>query len=279
MEKGTKTVLIISAVAVTLLLGFWAVKRFVVDKVTAARKKNRNIEFERDETYKSYSNASGSFNALKVKVPQLSTKAYENYAVSQITAKLSTIKNNYGNFITNAAKLTNVPEEIIYSFIFIESSGDKNAIGGISVGLMQINPATASDVIYSEIKKGRLSAEEEAVLRKQIGVKMDCLKKQKYSSHGMACNNNTGISVTKQDLLNAEFNIMVGAIALGQLIDEYTEGGTVRLDKVVIVYNQGIGAKKRVAGKDLNGVVSAAGQSKTYIIRLLGTNGLLDIQV
>ena len=74
-------------------------------------------------------------------------------------------------------------------------------------------------------------------------------------------------------------NILIGAIYLGILIDEETEGNEVRLDKVVIRYNKGYYADKQGKGLigDLDSLFASENtESKNYVLKLLGINGTLD---
>ena len=214
---------------------------------------------------------------LNINIPAIATAFYPANAVAQIKSKLATIKSKYGDIITNVSSLTNVPEQIIYSFIFIESAGQPSIVSYAgAVGLMQVTPATATNVIYHEKKNNRLLAGEEAILRKHLGTRLDCIFKFKYDNHPLACNNNTGNVVTKEDLQKAEFNVLVGALAIGQLIDLHTEGGKVRLDKIVIRYNRGMYYKPK--GDTIEETIaSVPKETKNYVYKLMGKNSLLEI--
>lgn len=80
-------------------------------------------------------------------------------------------------------------------------------------------------------------------------------------------------------MLDPLLNILIGSIYLGLLIDEHTEGSSVRLDKVVIRYNRGYFSDNR--GKNIVGdidsvVKNVPTESKNYVLKLLGKNGTLD---
>lgn len=215
--------------------------------------------------------------AGQIKVPMITKAFYKLSELPLVKKKVDKIVNQYGQLISNASMLTNIPKELIVSFIFIESGGDPNAKSSAgAIGLMQVKPESANDMIFLENKKKRLSEAEKSVLRKTLGTRLDCILKMKYLGHKLPCNNNTGVVVTVKDLLNPEFNILVGCIYLGILIDQHTEGGQVRLDKIVYRYNKGYYSKLKDDTID-NIVAKANEETKNYILKLAGKNGLLDL--
>lgn len=217
---------------------------------------------------------------LNVNIPTVTQSFYNDTAAAANKAKMTgEITTKYGAFIKNIAKITKVPENLIKSFIFIESAGKESAKTPYAVGLMQVGTATASDVIVKEKSTGRLTAEEETLLKKYISSKWTSngLDKLKANQKSLG---KTWISET--ELIKPEFNILVGTILLGQLIDEFTVNGVPRLDKVVVVYNTGrysSTAKKAIAFTGDTAALIAAlpkGQAD-YIKKLLGKNGTLDV--
>lgn len=206
-------------------------------------------------------------DAVVIDVPAMEAAFYKSSELPLIKSKLALIDKAYGVYIKNSARISNVKEEIIKAFIWVESAGNPNVIGGQSVGLMQINPPTAQDVIKMELKKGRLNNEEKAIIKKYLG-------------------NNVNFSnptVTVSDLKKPEFNILIGTLYLGILIDEetttYANRKICRLDYVITRYNQGY-YKFRVGLKpsgDVAEVCSKVGITCGYIKKVLGVNGVLDI--
>ena len=160
---------------------------------------------------------------------------------AMIRAKMAQIYDRYRREIDQAVQLTNVPRELIQAIIFTESSGNASvSVPPVSAtGLMQITPGTADGMIFIEKSKGRLLQQEAAICQKYLGSRLNGILQQKYLMHKIPANRNTGRTVTVADLKNPEFNILIGAITLGLLIDEFTEAGVVRLDKVHLRYNQG----------------------------------------
>ena len=170
-----------------------------------------------------------------LKIPATNLKFYESKQVPAIKNRVAdVIESKYGNIIKNVSKITGLNEEIIKSFIFIESAGKENAETPYAIGLMQVGLATASDGLVYEKSSGRLGKEEEEILKKYIGSKMNNLEKLKKNQKSIG---KTWIG--KKELFNPELNILIGSIVLKQLVDEFTEDGIPRLDKVAVIYNAG----------------------------------------
>lgn len=185
---------------------------------------------------------------VEVRLPMTKKEYYKPSDWPTINMAMAKTFREYGTQISQAAKLANVPVAILNSFIYIESAGNPKAVSKAgAVGLMQLTVDTATNIIHLEAKAGRLSAQEKAVLRKVLGKRLDCILSFKYMNQPLACNNNTGKVVTKEDLFNTEFNLLVGAILIGNLSDQHTEGKVIRLDKVVVRYNAGYSYKPQGA--------------------------------
>ena len=228
-----------------------------------------------------------------IKAPAIANKFYQDMEVPQIKQKLAEIKANYGAIVERIAAATNVSAQIIYAFIFIESRGDAKAESFICsslrpyecpVGLMQITAETATATVFFENKQGRLLPTEKAILQKYISSdKLDCNYSMQYFGHPVSCSkvtlklgNRVGQIFEKKDLLNPELNILIGAMLLGQLIDQHTESGYPRMDKVVVRYNAGYFYKPQ--GATIEQTVSLVpSESKNYIYKLLGVNGILSL--
>lgn len=220
-------------------------------------------------------------NILKIKIPTIQDSFYNESSRDSIRRKIeNVIRSKYGSLISNISKITNVPSELIESFIYIESSGNEKAETPYAVGLMQIAPSTASDAIIKEKSFGRLTKQEADILKRYIP--KDTWQiienvKPKQKSIGKTF-------ITREMLFNPEFNILVGTIILGQLLDEFTEDGIIRLDKLVVIYNRGFFDKvsKQVMAfkgetKDLKKILPQG--TYDYIKKLVGVNGVLDILV
>ena len=214
---------------------------------------------------------------MNIKIPAVSKSFYSDSAASQNLKKIETvIRPKYGKIIDRISEITGVPVPIIESFIFIESAGNEKAQTPYATGLMQVSKAAASDAIVFEKTSGRLSPEEIQLLKKHLGAsRWAKIEKAKGS---------IGTYISANELFNPEFNILVGTIILGQLINEFTENGKPRLDKVVVIYNRGKYDKvsKKVAKfqGNTNELLAVVPQgAKDYILKLIGENGTLDLIV
>jgi soluble lytic murein transglycosylase-like protein len=214
------------------------------------------------------------------KIPAIQDKFYPDTSVVLIKNKLNNvIRAKYGRIINNISKITGLNSEIIESFIFIESAGDEKAKTPYAYGLMQVGLATASDALVFEKASGRLSAEEDAIVKKYLG--------NRYSNLNNLKKNQKSIGktfITSADLFNPEFNILLGSIIVKQLVDEFTENGNPRLDKVVVIYNTGRFSKPaKLAIKhkgDTDSLLAKIPRGQgDYIRKLIGKNSLLDIIV
>lgn len=223
---------------------------------------------------------------LNVSIPAVPKSFYTADQKSQNAAKIAQTYNKYKQEIDTVSHLTNVPTNLISSFIFIESAGNPTVISGAgAVGLMQLIPTSASDILVLENTKGRMNGEL------GDGIKKICtdvmgdrftkgILKMKYLGMQVMVGSEIKASwVTTKDLYNPLFNILCGSIYLGLLLDQEREGDSVRLDKVVIRYNKGYFADNM--GKNLTGSISdviakAPAESKNYVLKLLGINGTLD---
>lgn len=217
---------------------------------------------------------------LNFKIPSIPDKFYPDHTVPQIEAKIKdVIRPKYGKYINNISEISQVPVPLIESFIFIESAGNEKAKSPYATGLMQLSPATASDVIVKEKGLGRLDDREAAILKKYLGSRFSMVEKVKPNQKSLG-----KTFVTNDDLFKPEFNILVGTILLGQLVNEFTENGKLRLDKVVTIYNGGRyskAGKKIIAfkGDTKQLLTQVPKESADYIKKLVGTQGLLDIIV
>lgn len=217
---------------------------------------------------------------MNYKIPGLNDSYYDLTSAKQIESKIKNIiRPNYGTMINKISGLTGVNKELIEAFIFIESSGDPNAKTPYAYGLMQVGLATASDALVYEKSSGRLSEGEEVLVKKYLGDRWNLIKNLKSNQRSIG-----KTFITKSDLFKPEFNILVGTIILGQLVNEFTENGRPRLDKVVVVYNTGRYAKisktaiAHTGNTDTLVAKLPKGQAD-YVKKLVGVNGLLDILV
>ena len=224
-------------------------------------------------------------NVFNINIPATPLKFYNSDAKKQNKAALDRIYNKYKTDIDNAAALTNVPKDIITSFIFIESNGNPDIVSPAgAIGLMQLM-TSSSDILVIENKKERLQQPEKDALTKYLGKRFtDGILKMKYlgdpkTVDGITYDGTKQRYLTKADLVKPALNILMGAIYLGILIDESTKNGKVNLHKVVVRYNRGYFADKKGASiPDTieDSVTNMNTESKNYILKLMGVNGTLD---
>jgi len=189
-----------------------------------------------------------------------------------IKKMINTINSKYGTYIDFVSRESNLPKELISSFIAVESGGNEKAgaSGHITQGLMQWNRTYAKAQLEKELKEGRLSKNEKDKLA-SYGIKFDANGKTR--------------AITNADQLKPELNILIGSIILGQLVDTDwgTEDGEIKLDRVIAVYNAGAygdtGKKARSKAyktpKDLANAVNP--NTSAYIKKILGTDGALHL--
>lgn len=221
-------------------------------------------------------------SGLSIKIPSINQSFYDAVSAKANKQKIeSVIRPKFGSMINNISAMSNVPSELIESFIFIESAGNPNAKSPYATGLMQLSPATASDTIVKEKGEGRLSNDEANILKKYLGSRYALIEgvKPKQTSLGKQP------LITNEDLLKPELNILLGAILLKQLMDEFLQpDGKIRMDKVITIYNggrYGAVAKKVIPfqGTTEQLVALVPKETSDYIKKLVGTQGVLDTMV
>ena len=218
---------------------------------------------------------------LAVPIPMTPREFYSDASLPQNKSKLDAIGKKYYKEIKLAETLTNVPGAIILSLIFTESAGNSSIMSPSgAVGLMQLKPQAGNDVIHLENKAKRLTTPEIDVLRKHLGARLNGPLKQQYLSHKIKENNYTGNVMTRADLQKPELNILLGAMLIGILMDQHIEQGTLRLDKALVRYNQGYFFKPGTGTVEqvLDRVAGRSREAYSYIIKVVGKNGLLETQ-
>lgn len=220
-------------------------------------------------------------NPLSVGLPMTQRAFYGPALRAANKARMEAIAARFPSELQQAQRLTNVPQALALAVIFAESAGQPSVVSSAgAVGLMQLKPQTANDVIYLEHRAGRLSPEETALLRSRLGKRLDGPLKQKYLSHRIQENNFTGNALSRQDLLDPALNILLGCMYLGILMDQHREGAALRMDKVVLRYNQGYFFKIPPGNieKTLDFARGKSGEAYAYALKIIGKNGLLETQ-
>ena len=213
---------------------------------------------------------------LELKIPATTESFYDDSDKSANRSVLDTIMSNYGTYINNSATISNVPAEFIQSFIFIESRGKSDAVSGKAVGLMQVGTNSATDIIIMENTNKDLSGKncltdgEKDVLRQYLGDRLDTILGFKRGDPTLV--------VTKADLLNPELNICIGTIYLSLLMNKVIRyKGKLQMEFVVAGYNMGYYAALKLMPKSVDSLMASLNStSRDYVLKLVGTNGLLE---
>ena len=205
-------------------------------------------------------------------------KYYQDQEVDLNKQALARINGQYGDYLKKVAVWTNTFYEVLLMWAFIESNGENanpNKYG--ATGIFQVTPATANETIRIEKRTGRMNINEEKELIRLIGKsRFDCIVGQAWDAQKKSCNGNKGISITTADLLNVEFNMLVGALYLKQMIDKHIENGVYRLDRTIVNYNQGRYAKIPDGSPiELYRAIGAL-ETKNYIAKAVGINGIFE---
>lgn len=266
------------------------------DPLTAAAKESRAIQFVsayalNDTGHNRYSNMAGLGEAgnkkLKIStvpVPMVDHAHYTATMLPMIHKQLEAIDARYGDTIFAVQGVTRVPYDLIKAIMYIESGGDPKAVSHAgAVGLMQLLPDTATMVVAMENIKQRLSDFEKDWIRETLGRRLDegILMMRDLGTPVNALGIAKNKFVVKDDLFKPEFNILLGALFLGILLDESKEAtGLYRVDKVVVRYNMGYFAMKKgraMVGSPNQLVAMLPKEPASYVKKLVGKNGLLTL--
>jgi hypothetical protein len=204
----------------------------------------------------------------------------------------------YGQPVEQAVRLANIPMLVFQSLLMVENAtADPNKVSTANaVGLGQVTAATAIDTIWRENNKKRLTPAEIAILRRQLGNRIDLFTTdaapelagiQKMTLGGFFTNPKTKVSaqiknlVTNDDLRNPEFNLMISAMLLSQIIDGEIDitasGNLVRLDRVIVRYNVSYFTQfNRLSSTDTI-IKTAPKESADYIKKMVGTHGMMSV--
>jgi hypothetical protein len=189
---------------------------------------------------------------------------------------------DYGNYFREAANLTNLPIQVLYSIAMVESTGRQyDSKGNViitgaeqSTGIMQISPNMVYEIYYKEIKARRISRELESKVSKFLNIDFNSKSTPTSATPILK-------SKVANALKNPEFNILAAAIVLRRLLEESSDSDmTMRLDKAIIKYNAGLYSKSTKTQEyktgDTTAVISIAPSiTKVYIPKVVGKNGAM----
>lgn len=205
---------------------------------------------------------------ITVSVPIVDKSFYTAAEISQLRYKLNTIDNTYKHIVEPLARINQTRKELITAVIFLESSGNAKAKTAYAFGLMGLAPRSMTDTVTRERKRGKISEYEKEIIKKHVGAaKFNKIMNAKMGDDFF----------TADECLIPELNICLGTMYLMQIVDEETKNGTVRLDRVIVRYNKGYyatipsGSTQDLLNSNL------PYETKSYILKLAGINGILDI--
>jgi hypothetical protein len=225
--------------------------------------------------------------------------SYSTFSFSNRSANNKNIRwlyNTYDSIVSNIALSLNLPKSLIYAVMLTESGSlaakaefnkrkyETLTMGNISgaVGPMQIKRITATETIQIALSKGLLTKYHKNIIQRQIGVartsEIFALKASTKATY--QSNKVIGYSGPKSELNAPELNILIAALKLVNLVDNY---GVNNLHQVFYAYNQG---DRTVLVNGLSQYTKIAqfmtkisGEGKTYVSRMLALNGSMDIVI
>lgn len=200
--------------------------------------------------------------------------------VARHEASAKSLSDRYGREIDQASRLNNVPDYLLKAILLTENEDGKaeivNYVG--ATGLGQFKPGSAADYISLAGRKKLLNDEKKAVLRKALGSNLDRLLKVDNTD---LLGNAEWRGILSPALKNAEFNVMLAGLTLSLLIREHSDGGSLRTDYISARYNQGyylLLARKISKTLDTEQLIAKVpSEAKSYIVKMCGRNGWLDI--
>jgi len=207
---------------------------------------------------------------VNIKVPQVQEAFYKDTDLIYIKNTILNARQKYGKFIDELSNVLEIPKELIYAMIYIESAGKENLISPANAyGLLQITKPTAEDIFALMRSKIQNDTKLKQLTIKLFPDKYTCLLSKAYPGH-KEC-------LTTDDLLEPYKNLLIGSLIIRYLLDKYRG----RLDALVIAYNK-VGLFKNATIGDtpadtLN--LEKTPETRNYIIKLLGKNSALGVAI
>jgi len=187
-----------------------------------------------------------------IKVPEKNYTQLASYIQAPVKTKLESLKANYGTIVDEVAANSNVPAELLYSFMMILSNGVneqpfQSADKHIRSGLFSLSNKVGKEVLTREMAKGRMNAAEKEFLNNAGDANLKLYIGDDYppgvkSGNKFWKNAKSGfpnaISATSKqnpiNWMNSKVAIQVGALWIGQVWDKISEQTRNPLDKVII---------------------------------------------
>jgi hypothetical protein len=202
----------------------------------------------------------------------------------------------FDSIVVDVAKSVKLPRCLIYALMLVEtgsvakranyvkSAYDKLVIANTSgaIGPCQVKPITATETVQITLNKGFLTDYHVSVLQDSLGfVRANKIfNRVKPNSKYFQDNKIIAYSGPKSELADDNMNIMIAAMKVINLIDNY---GEANLHQVFYSYNQGDRTalvRKLTSYTNTDTFLShASGEGANYVIRMLGKHGAMDIVV
>lgn len=294
--KGLTFVMVFLIFAV-LIIGIFLVFALTMQRtssmqptMTSAYRQHVALNRENIEEIRKILRNEGVVWNMSVKIPtelEARYSAYKQHDVKAIASDMLLLKEKYGYIINEISKTLGIEKPLIYAFQVIEAParlfGKKvcdnkgnckrtlaetiiSSAG--AVGLMQVTPDGATDIVRIFHREKRLPKRVMEILR---SINKTCVADGKCK-------------FTNEDLFNGELNLWVGSMILKRNLEFYKD----RLDMVIYSYNFRPTFSKEQAQKRMEIYPSVVDsltkespklplETKKYIVWLLGTYGTLNI--
>jgi hypothetical protein len=226
--------------------------------------------------------------SLTIPLHERSTDGFRSSDVAAHRANADRFKSRYGDLLEQTCAINNVPESLQLALLMVENEqGKTDSVSSAgAIGLAQIKPMVAADMIYTANRRKLLSDDKKTVLRQTLGVTLDSLLRVADSGEFRQA---VWQNRMRSALLEPRFNLMVSGLITGMFVADHGLSGQLRYDYVALRYNQGYYV---LSANDINksltplGLYTAVGdnlkptnrrEAQAYLIRVCGAYGWLDI--
>ncbi len=168
---------------------------------------------------------------------------------NELATTINSMKSKYSNIVNEVAANSNIPAELIYSFMAALSNGKNNKpfMTGdrlIRSGLFSLSNKVGKGILATEKANGRMNAAETAFLQGAGDATLshfldddklptDTLNKHWKSAAGTGVDRISD-NTNPVDWTNPKIAIQTGAIWIGQVWDKFSEQTKSPLDKVIV---------------------------------------------
>ena len=229
------------------------------------------------------------FSTIRVKVPDLPTpfkSGTYNYSTASVKAAnadmLRDIKAKYSSLITKWGEVFEIPDGILKGFIATESGGQMTKPNVYkATGLMQVTPDTVWET--GRKFKSQTGVDLPESVRTELTKKIPTFFTSKDIKPN-AATEKTILTLLEKD---ANFNIMVGTMALRWLLERFSDLRVGQLNKAMVAYNAGAFTKSLNRGtspitQPIDTLTLATNpsvpiESRGYLYKMLGKDGFLSL--